>query len=95
MFDTAEVLLLLLFIVVFYLYNQLRITRQRFFSIERKIDCLLEEKGICFDKQTYVPKDVLMAFNLGNKLKAIRLYRQHTGATLKQAHELVNSLESN
>lgn len=30
MFDTVEVLLLLLFIVVFYLYNQLRITRQRF-----------------------------------------------------------------
>lgn len=57
--------------------------------------CLLEEKGIYFDKQTYVPKDVLIAFNLGNKLTAIRLYRQHTGATLKQSHELINRLESN
>ena len=95
MFETTDVLLLLLFVAVFYIYNELRVTRQRFFNIDRKLDCLLEEKGILFDKQTYVPKDVLVAFNLGHKLKAIRLYRQHTGASLKQAHELINKLESN
>ncbi|GGI91203.1 hypothetical protein [Shewanella gelidii] len=68
---------------------------QRLRIIENKIDTLLENNGIVFDEKLHVSKEVLTAVKLGKKLTAIRLYRNETGAGLKEAHKIINKLAEN
>lgn len=72
--------------------NQGRKTELRLRGIENKVDSLLKDNGIVYDEKLHVSKPVLEAIALGSKLKAIRLYRQETGASLKQAQEVIERL---
>lgn len=67
-------------------------TDSRLTVIENKIDTLLKDNGIVYGENVHVSKEVLAAITLGSRLKAIRLYRQETGANLKQAREVINRL---
>ncbi|HYE74690.1 MAG TPA: ribosomal protein L7/L12 [Blastocatellia bacterium] len=58
--------------------------------LERKIDLLLKHAGI--DPNANIPKEVIHAAQAGDKIKAIRLYREATGASLKEAKELVEGI---
>jgi hypothetical protein len=59
---------------------------------EAKVDLLLKHAGITYDPHANVPAGVLDALRAGQKIEAIRLYRQATGADLKTAKEFVESL---
>src|SRR5689334_3870312 len=39
-----------------------------------------------------LPPDVMQALRNGNKIEAVRLVRQHRGLSLREAHQLVESL---
>jgi ribosomal protein L7/L12 len=59
---------------------------------EAKVDLLLKHAGITFDPNANVPPGVLEALRAGNKIEAIRQYRQATGVGLKEAKDFVESL---
>ena len=65
---------------------------KRLVRTEAKVDLLLKHAGLTFDPHANVPAGVLDAFRAGQKIEAIRLYRQATGADLKTAKEFVESL---
>ncbi|MCL1059592.1 hypothetical protein L2729_16595 [Shewanella gelidimarina] len=80
-----------LFILIVSIHTQ-RSTDKRLRVIEHKIDSLLKNNGIFFHNNINVSKEVLTAITLGKKLTAIRLYRKDTGASLKEAHGIINRL---
>ncbi|ACJ30664.1 hypothetical protein swp_3994 [Shewanella piezotolerans WP3] len=86
-------LIIIILGLVFYFFH-IQNTDRKLKIIENKIDTLLENNGIVFDENIHVSKDVLTAITLGKKLTAIRLYRQETGAGLKEAHEVVNRISA-
>jgi ribosomal protein L7/L12 len=74
---------------------QLDVYRKRVRFLEVKVDALIKHTGIEFDDSTLVPVEVHKAVKAGHRLKAIRLYRKITGAGLKEASEVVDSLAKN
>ena len=63
---------------------------QKLKLIERKIDMLLEKQGISVKGDEFIPIEVQQALKNKQKIKAIRLYRQHTGVGLLEAQKAVN-----
>ncbi len=90
-----EVFIVFVVVAFIFLYAEIRATKKKVNMIENKIDTLLENNGIFYDKNLHVPKDVLTALSLGHKLKAIRLYREQTGTSFKEAQATIESLISN
>ena len=76
----------------YYLFSQLDEQRKRLRFLEVKMDALIKHTGIAFDDSTLVPVEVHKAIQAGQRLKAIRLYRQITGAGLKEAADVVDGL---
>jgi ribosomal protein L7/L12 len=62
-------------------------------QIRMKLDALLKHSGISFDDQSNVPSGVLEALRRGQKIEAIRLYRESTHSGLKEAKERVEEIE--
>lgn len=58
--------------------------------IERKIDLILSHLGI--DPDQGVNQQVLELVKAGQKIQAIKVYREQTGVGLKEAKDLVESL---
>lgn len=73
-------------------YSQLDLYRKRIRFLEVKVDALIKHTGIEFDESTLVPVEVHKAIQAGHRLKAIRLYRNITGAGLKESSEVVDAL---
>jgi hypothetical protein len=59
-------------------------------GLERKVDLILKHLGI--DPNQGVDKEILKLVDAGEKIKAIKLYREQTGAGLKEAKDYVESL---
>jgi ribosomal protein L7/L12 len=72
--------------------TQLDTYRKRIRFLEVKVDALIKHTGIEFNDSTLVPTEVHLAIKAGDRLKAIRLYRNITGADLKEASEVVDDL---
>ena len=62
--------------------------RQR--RIERKVDLILKHLGI--DPDQGVNPQVMELVKAGQKIRAIKVYREQTGAGLKEAKEFVEGL---
>ena len=58
--------------------------------IERKVDLILRHLGL--DPNQDVNLEIMELMKAGRKIQAIKLYRQQTGAGLKQAKDYVESL---
>ena len=58
--------------------------------LERKIDLLLKHLGI--DPNEGVDDEILELVKSGQKIAAIKLYREKTGAGLREAKDFVESL---
>lgn len=95
--------LIVLFIVLVWIvvFRRLRATQRqgasgnlmnRLVRLETKVDLLMKHAGITYDPHANVPPGVLDALRAGQKIEAIRLYRQATGVDLKTAKEFVESL---
>ncbi len=72
------------------IFSQFSLNQRKLKLVERKIDMLLEKQGISVNGAEFVPLEVQQALKNNKKIKAIRLYRQHTGASLKEAQQSVN-----
>lgn len=61
--------------------------------VEAKLDLLLSHAGIQYDPYAGIPQDVVQSLQKGNKVQAIKLYRQSSGATLKDAVDFIEELQ--
>src|SRR5262249_14105583 len=61
--------------------------------IEAKLDALVTHAGIDFDPYDQVPQAVVEALRRGEKIQAIKLYRESTGVGLREAKEFVEDLQ--
>jgi Ribosomal protein L7/L12 C-terminal domain len=58
--------------------------------IERKVDLILDHLGL--DPNQGVNQEVLELMKAGQKIQAIKLYREQTGAGLKESKDYVEGL---
>ena len=63
---------------------------RRLRRIERKVDLILKHLGLDLDQD--VSPQVMELVKAGQKIQAIKLYREQTGAGLKEAKEYVEGL---
>ena len=63
---------------------------RRLARLERKVDLILSHLGL--DPNQGVNLEIRELMKAGQKIQAIKLYRQQTGAGLKQAKDYVESL---
>jgi hypothetical protein len=61
--------------------------------LEKKIDLLLEQSGLSKEKED-APAGVLDALQRGDKIGAIKRYREATGASLAEAKEQVEAIQA-
>jgi hypothetical protein len=61
--------------------------------IEAKLDMLLKNAGIAFDPFEDLPPGVAEALRSGQKISAIKCYREATGAGLKEAKEFIEEVQ--
>jgi len=66
---------------------------QRIARLETKIDLLLVHAGLTYEPFKGVPEAVVEALKDGQKILAIKRYREATGAELREAKNFIDSLE--
>ena len=64
----------------------------RLSRLDAKVDALLKHSGIEFDPFGDVPADVREALERGQRILAIKRFRQATGVGLKEAKEFVDEV---
>jgi hypothetical protein len=65
--------------------------------LEKKIDMIMEHLGLEFDDDEVggsIDPNILEAIRHGNKIEAIRIYREQTGFGLKEAKDVIDELET-
>jgi hypothetical protein len=75
--------------------HEIFLLRQRVDRLERQIAFLLEKNDLEYHEEPTagVPPEILELVRRGEKIKAVKLYRQHTFVGLKEAKEFIDSLE--
>ncbi len=77
--------------------KQMARLQRRIQRLERKVDILLREAGIEIEENEETPfpdmDDVRDLLKRRRKIEAIKVYRQKTGAGLKEARDAVESME--
>lgn len=61
-------------------------------ALNKKIDFILNHLGITYEKDDYL-EQVRLLINQGNKIEAVKRYRQLTGLGLAEAKQAVDNLE--
>ena len=61
--------------------------------IDAKLDLLLKQANIKYDPYRNIAPDVVEAVRAGRKITAIKIYRQSTGAGLKESKDFVEGLQ--
>jgi hypothetical protein len=61
--------------------------------LEAKLDLLLKNAGLNYDPYADLPPAVIDALRMGEKIQAIKHYRQATGAGLKEAKEFIEEVQ--
>lgn len=69
---------------------------ERIARLERTVAYLMEHLNLVenqgFRPRSTVPPEIIDLIQRGNKLEAIKLYREHTGVGLKEAKDAVEDL---
>jgi ribosomal protein L7/L12 len=70
--------------------------RQRVAKLERQVAFLTERLGVAYhdEPDIGVSPEILDLLRRGRKIQAIKLYRQETGAGLKDAKDFIDSLDA-
>jgi ribosomal protein L7/L12 len=95
---TAWILLLAIVCVIGVgeLRSQIAILQKKASSlsrIEAKLDLLLKDAGIAYEPFADLPPSVVEALRGGEKIQAIKCYREATGAGLKEAKEFIEEVQ--
>jgi ribosomal protein L7/L12 len=91
----SSIVLVALVTLSFFLGSELARLRKRVAAlsrIEAKLDLVLQHAGIKYVPYANVPAPVIDALQKGNKIQAIKLYREVTGAELKEAKDLIDEI---
>jgi len=64
-----------------------------FYTIEAKLDLLLKQANIKFDPYANLPGEIAEAVRAGQKIQAIKLYRQSSGVGLKEAKDFIEEFQ--
>lgn len=92
---TVELVLLLLAVVSGFFCGRLTAPREpsELADIERKLTMLTEHFKLKWDPLVGVPETVLAQIRAGNKVEAVKLYREATGKGLKDAYARVEEID--
>lgn len=63
--------------------------------IESKVNAIIEHLGVDFKPYKNIPKEIVLALENKERIKAIKLYRQFSGVGLKEASEVISYIENN
>lgn len=94
--EVVYVLILLIVLVSMLIQWRLLDILKRVGAISRldtKLDLLLKHAGIEYDPYTNLPLEVVDAVKRGNKIEAIKRYRESTGVALKEAKDLIEEVQ--
>jgi ribosomal protein L7/L12 len=61
--------------------------------LENKVDAIIEHLGVEFKPYKDTPVEVMFALKNGDRIKAIKLYRQFSGVGLKEASDIISHIE--
>lgn len=61
--------------------------------LNKKLDKISEKVGISNELEEDLKNELIDLISKGNKIKAIKKYRDNTGAKLKEAKDYIESLE--
>jgi ribosomal protein L7/L12 len=61
--------------------------------LDGKLDALLKHAGIEYNPYDNLPEDVVQAIQRGEKILAIKHYREATGAGLREAKEFIEEVQ--
>lgn len=61
--------------------------------VEAKLDLLLKQANIKFDPYANLSREITDAVRAGQKIQAIKLYRQESGAGLKDAKDFIEEYQ--
>ena len=67
---------------------------KRVSTLEKKIDLIMEHLGIDYNESEDVDPQIMEMLRVGNKIAAIKIYRELTGLGLKEAKDYVDEIES-
>jgi ribosomal protein L7/L12 len=84
-------IVLLLVVLAYLLQLQKRVTTLT--RVEAKLDLLLRNAGLQYDPYADLPAPVVEALRRGDKIEAIKHFRQTTGAGLKDAKEFIEEAQ--
>src|SRR5262245_7458786 len=84
---------LIFLLVVLVHLSQLRHRVATLSRVEAKLDLLLRDAGLQYDPYADLPAPVVEALRRGDKIGAIKHYRQTTGAGLKEAKEFIEGVQ--
>ena len=68
--------------------------QSRLRRLESKVNLLLKHAGLTEEQKVAAPPDVLEALRRGDKIGAIKFYREATGAGLAEAKEQVEAIQA-
>jgi len=68
--------------------------RARLSRLEGKLDLLLRQAGLTYDPNVQLPPGVLEALQRGEKIQAIKCYREATGVSLVEAKDFIEELQA-
>lgn len=91
-----SVLILLLVLAVAWLQHLLFGIGKRMSALSRidaKLDLLLKQAGIEYDPYKNLPRAVVEAMQRGNKIQAIKDYREASGLSLKEAKDFIEEVQ--
>ena len=75
------------------LLPQIASLRKPLERVEGKLDLLLRNAGLEYDPFSDISTDVANAIRSGDKILAIKLYREVTGSNLKDAKEFIEEIQ--
>ncbi len=75
--------------------NEIFELRQRVAKLEKQIAFILQQQDLTYreEQNISVSPEIINLIRQGKKIQAIRLYRQETGAGLKQAKDFIDAFE--
>jgi hypothetical protein len=64
-----------------------------FYRVDAKLDLLLKQANIKFDPYANLPREIVDAVQAGQKIQAIKLYRETTRVGLKEAKDFIEEFQ--
>ncbi len=79
-----------------YVEGQVFKLSQRVATLERQVEFLMKHLGVSYDgaPDAGVSPEIMELVRRGDKLRAIRAFREETGVGLREAKEFIESLET-